>query len=46
MKRKLGLVVLAGAIPLLLLASAALGGGIQVSIKNDGTDDILVTVLT
>jgi hypothetical protein len=45
MNRKLGLVVLASTIPLLLLGSAALGGeGIQVSIKNDGTDDILVTV--
>jgi hypothetical protein len=45
MNRKLGLAVLAGAIPLLLLGSAALGGeGIQVSITNDGTDDILVTV--
>jgi hypothetical protein len=45
MNRKLGLAVLASAIPLLLLGSVALGGeGIQVSIKNDGTDDILVTV--
>jgi ribosomal protein L2 len=45
MNRKLGLAVLAGAIPLLLLSSTALGGeGIQLSIKNDGTDDILVTV--
>jgi len=45
MNRKFGLAVLASAIPILLLGSAALGGeGIQVSIKNDGTDDILVTV--
>jgi hypothetical protein len=45
MNRKLGLAVLTGAIPLLLLGSMALGGeGIQLSIKNDGTDDILVTV--
>jgi hypothetical protein len=45
MNRKLALGILASAIPLLLLGSAALGGeGIQVSIKNDGTDDILVTV--
>jgi hypothetical protein len=46
MNRKLGLAVLvAGAIPLFLLGSAALGGeGVQVNIKNDGTDDILVTV--
>jgi hypothetical protein len=45
MNRKLGLAVLASAIPLLLLGSAALGGeGIQISITNDGTDDILVTV--
>ena len=46
MNRKLSLAVLvAGAIPLLLLGSTALGGeGVQVTIKNDGTDDILVTV--
>ena len=45
MNRKLGLAVLASAIPSFLLGSAALAGeGIQVSIKNDGTDDILVTV--
>jgi hypothetical protein len=45
MNRKLAFGLLATAIPLLLLGSAALGGeGIQVSIKNDGTDDILVTV--
>jgi len=44
MNRKLGLAVLAGAIPLLLLGSAAWGEGIQISIKNDGTDDILVTI--
>jgi hypothetical protein len=45
MNRKLGLAVVAGAIPLLLLGSTALGGeGIQISIKNDGTDEILVTV--
>ncbi len=45
MNRKLRVAVLASAIPLLLLGSAALGGeGIQVSITHDGTDDILVTV--
>jgi len=45
MNRKIGLAALAGAIPLLFLASTASGGeGIQVSITNDGTDDILVTV--
>jgi hypothetical protein len=45
MSRKFGLAVLASAIPLLLLGSTALGSeGIRVSIRNDGTDDILVTV--
>jgi len=45
MNRELGSAVLASAIPLLLLGGAASGGeGIQISIKNDGTDDILVTV--
>src|SRR5579859_5619519 len=45
MNRKLGLAGLASAISFPLFGGAAWGGaGVQVNIKNDGIDDILVTV--
>jgi hypothetical protein len=45
MKSQFGLVAVALAFPLFLLGGPAWSGeGIQISITNDGTDDILVTV--